>query len=138
LNASGIEYLVVGGFAVGHHGAPRYTQDFDVFVNPAPERFDRLRSALREFGAFEIPADWTSLGKRILQLGVVPLQFHIMASISGVAWEEAWASRSPGVYGPVPVYYLGRDTLLRNKRASDRDKDRADVRSLTRRPKDTK
>ena len=132
LNASGTEYLIVGGFAVGHHGAPRYTQDMDFFVNPARDHFQRLRESLRAFAGFELPLDWEELGSRILEMGVPPLQFHVMATISGVAWDEAWASRSPGVYGPVPVNYLGREMLLKNKVASNRDKDRADVRSLRR------
>jgi hypothetical protein len=132
LNATGTEYLIVGGFAVGHHGAPRYTQDMDFFVNPAGDHFQRLKQALRAFAGFELPSDWQDLGSRILEMVVPPLQFHVMASISGVEWDEAWASRSPGVYGPVAVNYLGRDMLLKNKVASNRDKDRADVRSLRR------
>jgi hypothetical protein len=132
LNANAIEYLIVGGFAVGHHGAPRNTQDFDVLVNPSPEQLSKLRHTLREFAAVEVPGDWEVLPPHIIQMGFIPFQFHIMGQIDGVAWEEAWASRSPGVYGGVPVYYLGREALLKNKTAAGRDKDKADVKSLTR------
>jgi len=133
LNANGIEYLIVGGFALGHHGAPRYTQDLDVFVNPSRQQFARLCVALDQFGGFKIPQDWEELGERILELGIAPIQFHVMSSISGVTWDEAWASRSPGVYGPVQVNYIGLQMLVKNKEASGRDKDRADVKRLRRR-----
>jgi len=69
---------------------------------------------------------------KILQLGRVPVQIHIMTSITGVPWEQAWDSRQQGVYGGVPVFFIGLSALLANKAAAARAKDVADIRALRR------
>jgi hypothetical protein len=69
---------------------------------------------------------------KILQLGRVPRQIHLMTSISGVTWEEAWRSRQAGMYTHVPVQYIGFDALETNKRSTGRIKDQADVDALVR------
>ncbi|MEK7400847.1 MAG: hypothetical protein AABZ80_00640 [Gemmatimonadota bacterium] len=53
-----------------------------------------------------------------------------MTSISGVGFTDAWAGRLSGVLFDVSVPFLGRDAFLRNKRASGRPKDLADVKAL--------
>jgi hypothetical protein len=135
LNAKGVDYLIVGGYAVAFHGAPRFTGDLDIFVRPNAEHANRLLGALHEFGfpAHEVTASELLEQRRILQLGRVPVQIHVMTSITGVDWDEAWASRERGTYGgDVPVLYIGREALLANKRAAGRIKDLADVQALER------
>ena len=132
LNARGVEFLIVGGYAVAHHGAPRFTGDLDILIRPAIESVEQMLSALGEFGfpAHEVAADYLLARGKILQLGRVPVQVHIMTGISGVSWDEAWASRQKGAYGGVPVFYIGRGALIANKRAAGRTKDLADVEAL--------
>jgi hypothetical protein len=67
---------------------------------------------------------------KILQLGRIPVQIHIMTSITGVEWEAAWASRQSGLYGDVPVNYIGLSALIANKAAAARPKELADIRAL--------
>ena len=69
--------------------------------------------------------------KRVLQMGVEPVQIHVMSAISGVSWEEAWRDRIVGPCGRHQVAFLGRETILRNKRAAARPKDLADIDALT-------
>ena len=69
---------------------------------------------------------------KILQLGRVPVQIHIMTSITGVPWEDAWASRREGLYSGLPVFFIGLSALLANKAAAARAKDIADIRALRR------
>jgi hypothetical protein len=69
---------------------------------------------------------------KILQLGRVPVQIHLMTSITGVPWENAWASRKEGLYGGVPVFFIGLSALLANKAAAARAKDVADIKALRR------
>ena len=71
--------------------------------------------------------DYVLERRTILQMGHVPVQIHIMTSITGVDWENAWESRQPGEYARVPVFYLGRQALIDNKSATGRPKDAADV-----------
>src|ERR1017187_6531332 len=131
-NARGVEFLIVGGYAVAHHGAPRFTGDLDILIRPAIESVEQMLGVLGEFGfpAHEVTADYLLARGKILQLGRVPVQVHIMTSISGLGWDEAWASRQLGAYGGVPVFFIGREALIANKRAAGRTKDLADVDGL--------
>lgn len=66
----------------------------------------------------------------MLQMGVPPVQIHVMSTISGVEWDDAWADRAEGPLGRHRVHFLGRETYLRNKRAAGRPKDLADIDAL--------
>jgi hypothetical protein len=134
LNAKAVEFLVVGGYAVAFHGAPRFTGDLDLLVRPTPDHVQRMLDALQEFGfpSSGITPDYLVQYQKILQMGLVPVQIHVMTNISGVTWDEAWASRERGDYGQVPVFFIGRESLLTNKRAAARSKDLADVEALER------
>jgi hypothetical protein len=70
--------------------------------------------------------------RRVIQMGVPPVQIHIMSDISGIGWDDAWAGRESGRLGDLEIAFLGLDGLLTNKRASGRTKDLADVEALTR------
>jgi hypothetical protein len=132
LNANGVDFLIVGGYAVAFHGAPRFTGDLDILIYPALEQVQRTLTAVKQFGfpAEQIDAQDVLQQRRILQLGRQPVQIHVMTSISGVSWDSAWESRQAGSYGNVPVFFIGRDALLANKRAAGRAKDLADVEAL--------
>ena len=132
LTAHGVEFVIVGAYALAFHGAPRFTGDLDVLVRPTLDNASRLLTALDAFG-FPVPElspDAVVDRRRMLQMGVPPVQIHVMAAISGVEWEEVWADRVEGPLGPHSVSFLGRDTFLRNKRAAARPKDLADIDAL--------
>lgn len=132
LNANGVDFPIVGGYAVAFHGAPRFTGDLDMLSRPDSEQIGRMLAALGEFGfpTDEIQPDYLLEHQEILQLGRVPVQVHIMTGITGVNWDEAWASREQGEYGGIPVFFLGRRALIANKRAVGRSKDLADIEAL--------
>jgi hypothetical protein len=133
LIAHGVEFVVVGAYALAFHGAPRFTGDLDILIRPAEENAARLLAALRGFGfpAPDLqPADLAN-PRRMLQMGVEPVQIHVMSAISGVTWEEAWTDRVTGRCGRHDVAFLGRESFLRNKRATGRPKDLADIDALT-------
>jgi len=134
LNEEKIDYLIVGAYAVAFHGVPRATGDFDVLVRPDEEHVQRLLRAVRAFGfpIDNVTAGYVLTHGKILQLGRVPVQIHIMTSITGVSWDSAWASRVDGVYGKVPVFFIGLAALMTNKTAAGRSKDLADVKALQR------
>src|SRR5258706_14967087 len=134
LNEEKIDYLIVGGYAVAFHGAPRATGDIDILIRPEHEQVLRLLSAIERFGfpTAGVTPEYLLAHSRILQLGRVPLQIHIMTSITGVPWKQAWDSRHEGVYGGVPVFFIGLSALRANKVASARAKDVADIKALRR------
>ena len=134
LNGEKIEYLIVGGYAVAFHGAPRATGDIDILIRPEHEQVVRLLSAIERFGfpTAGVTPEYLLAQSKILQLGRVPVQIHIMTSITGVPWKQAWDSRQQGMYGGVPVSFIGLSALLANKAAAARAKDVADIKALRR------
>lgn len=133
LTAHGVEFLIVGAYALAVHGAPRFTGDLDVFIRPTKDNAERLLHALQAFG-FPVPdlsPQMVVESSRMLELGVEPVQIHVMSSISGIGWDEAWATRTHARLGTREVHILGREALLRNKRAAGRPKDLADIDALT-------
>jgi hypothetical protein len=66
----------------------------------------------------------------VVQLGVPPVRIGIITSITGVTWEDADKGKQEGLYGDVPVYFLGKEQYITNKRATGRKKDLADLESL--------
>jgi hypothetical protein len=132
LNAHGVEFVVVGAYALAFHGAPRFTGDLDILIQPTLENAARLQAAIAAFGfpvaglSPEVIAD----RGRMLEMGVPPVQIHVMSGISGVEWDDAWMDRVEGSLGEHTVPFLGRETFLRNKRAAGRPKDLADIDAL--------
>jgi hypothetical protein len=132
LLAHGVEFLIVGAYALAFHGAPRFTGDLDVFVRPTIENAARLLTAVRAFGfpITDLRPEHIVDADRMLQMGVEPVQIHVMSAISGVSWDEAWRNHDSGPCGSRQVAFLGRETFLRNKRAAARPKDLADIDAL--------
>jgi hypothetical protein len=111
---------VVGAYALALHGAPRFTGDLDILVRPSLENAARLLEALEAFG-FPVPdlsPEAIADRRRMLQMGVPPVQIPVVSAISGVEWEEVWSDRVEGILGRNRVSFLGRATFLRNKRAA--------------------
>jgi predicted nucleotidyltransferase len=132
LNDHKVEYLIVGGYALAFHGAPRFTGDIDILVRPGPENAKRVLSALAAFGFrfSNLTVEDFQNPNKVVQLGVPPVRIDLITSISGVSWEEAEAHKSPGTFGDVPVNYIGREQYIANKRAAGRKKDLADIEAL--------
>ncbi len=132
LNSHGVEYLVVGGHAVAFHGHPRLTGDIDFFLRATDENAELVLAVLEAFGMGQLgltASDLTTEG-RVIQLGRPPNRIDLLTSISGVSFEDAWPTRVSGQLGEHTVSFIGWDELIRNKNASDRDKDRLDVKKL--------
>lgn len=136
LRSNKVEFLIVGAIAVAWHGFPRYSGDVDFLVRPSHENALRLIAALEQFGfgGLGLTVDDFSREDRVIQLGVEPNRIDLMTSISGMPFDEAWASRIPAVIDGVQIDVIGREALIRNKRASGRSKDLIDAAELERQP----
>ena len=132
LTVHGVEFVIVGAYALALHGAPRFTGDLDVLVNPTLENATRLLKALADFGfpATDLTPASVADERRMIEMGVPPVQIHVMSAVSGVSWDDVWASRIEGPFGARTAPYIGRETLVRNKRAAGRLKDLADIDAL--------
>lgn len=134
LNEQGVDYLVVGGYAVAFHGYVRATNDMDLFFRKTPANIEKIGRALVRFGLRTTKRERRrfSAPGNIVRMGVPPVRLEMINSISGLSFAEAWRHRTKGTYGQTPVYYLSRMDLLRNKRESGRPKDLADIDELER------
>mgnify|MGYP001129759054 CR=1 FL=1 len=132
LIAHSVEFLIVGAYALAYHGAPRYTGDIDVFLRPTTGNASRLLEALAAFGfpPASLAPEQIIEPSRIIQMGVEPVQIHVMSDISGVTWDEAWAGREMARCGSHELPFIGRTQFIRNKRAAGRLKDLADIEAL--------
>jgi hypothetical protein len=127
-----VEFIIVGGYALAFHGAPRFTGDLDLLIRPSPSNAKKVLSALAEFG-FTFPnltLDDFQKPNNVVQLGLPPIRIDLITSISGVSWEDADAHKEAGMYGEISVCYLGRKEFIKNKIASGRHKDLADLEAL--------
>jgi hypothetical protein len=101
LNAHEVAYLIVGGYALAFHGAPRFTGDIDLYVRPDQQNTRRVMAALADFGfgSLDISAGDFARREHVVQLGVPPVCVDLMTSITGVSWEEADALLSKLGFG---------------------------------------
>jgi hypothetical protein len=138
LRDAGAEYLVVGAHALAAHGRPRATGDLDLWVRPAQDNARRVYAALAAFGAplDQLTVEDLTEPDLIYQVGVVPARIDILTGISGVEFAEAWAGRMTIRLGELEVPVIGREALIRNKRAAGRPRDLADVAELEATPHD--
>lgn len=134
LNAEHVEYVIVGAFALAAHGFPRATGDIDFFVRPSAQNATRVVRALQRFGAPLSSAGVTegdfAIAGSVYQIGVVPRRIDVITEISGVTFDEATASCLVREVDGRQVPFLGRDMLIRNKRATGRSKDLVDAEVL--------
>jgi hypothetical protein len=132
LSAAGAEFLVVGAHALAVHGRPRATGDLDLWVRPTAENADRVYAALRRFGAplHDLRSGELASPDLVFQIGVEPARIDLLTSISGVTFEEGWATRMTVPIGGLQVPVIGRDRLIQNKRAAGRPRDLADLADL--------
>ena len=127
-----VRFLVVGAYALAHHGRPRATGDLDVWVEAEPENAERVMRALAIFGApltDVTAADFARPGV-VLQIGVPPVRIDLLTELTGLQFIDAWRSREPGRFGSLTVDFLGREDFIRNKRATGRSRDLGDIEGL--------
>ena len=127
-----VAYLIVGAHALAYHGAPRYTGDLDILVQPNRQNAARILQALGAFGFDELglTQEDFAVPDKIVQLGVAPERVDIITSLTGVSWKAAVFGSCAGHYGDISVRYLGKGEFVRNKRALGRAKDLADIETL--------
>jgi len=134
LNSHQVEYLVVGGYAVGYHGFVRATGDLDIFVRRSSDTARKLVAVFKEFG-FNDPQlkdDLFLKPGQIVRLGVPPLRLEVLNEISGVMFDECYDCRIREVLDGLAINFIDRAKLIKNKRAAGRPKDHADVDALSR------
>ncbi len=132
LNTHKVDYLLIGGYAVGYHGYPRATADMDIWIAIHPRNAEKVVSALKGFG-FDVPELSPELflqENKIIRMGVPPVRLEIVTSISGVNFDECYRERVIATLDGVKVSLINLRHLKINKRASGRYKDLDDLENL--------
>jgi hypothetical protein len=132
LNSRGVDYVIVGAHSLAFHGRPRYTGDLDILVRATPENAAKLVGLLNQFGFADSgfkESDFTE-PEQTIQLGRAPNRIDLLTSISGVTTDDAFATKISAMLDGIPIFILGKDALIRNKRAVGRPQDLADLDAL--------
>ncbi|HUO08164.1 MAG TPA: hypothetical protein VM008_07690 [Phycisphaerae bacterium] len=132
LEARHVKYLVIGGYAVSVHGFPRHTGDLDIYVAVSPENAVRLPEVFRDFGFgdLDISAEDFLREDFVVEIGREPMKIQVLTGIDGVRFDEAYEDRIVVKEDGLPVPFIGLKSLLKNKEASPRPKDRIDLEAL--------
>ena len=126
------EYLIVGGYAVGIHGHPRYTGDLDIWLKASPENAGLILKSVNEFGfsSFKLNlADFTKPGN-VIQLGYPPFRIDLLTELDGVVFDECFKNRKEVIIEDLKVNFIGYNDLLKNKKESGRPQDLDDIENL--------
>ncbi|MCC6603423.1 MAG: hypothetical protein IT327_09455 [Anaerolineae bacterium] len=132
LRENEVEYLLIGGYAIGYHGYPRATNDLDVWVAIDPKNAQKIVTALQQFGfqTSDLTDELFLQEKSIVRMGVPPMRIEILTTISGVDFEESFQARIETILDGVEVNLISLSHLKQNKKASGRYKDLDDLEHL--------
>ena len=133
LNSEGVKYLLLGGYAVIHYGYRRSTDDLDVWIATDAENAEKVSRVLQSFGGFSKskvnPSMFQTRGK-VFIFGREPVRIDILTSPAGVDFADCYARRGEVDWDGVKVPLISFEDLKRNKSASGRAKDLADLEGL--------
>lgn len=134
LKEAGVDFIIVGAYALAAHGFPRATGDIDIWVRNSPDNAVKIMTALAQFGAplAELSEQDFMATEVIVQIGVQPCRIDITTGIDGLKFSEAWDSKVAITVDGLDVYVPSKADLLKNKIASGRDKDQGDIAWLKR------
>lgn len=132
LTENKVEYLIVGGYAVGVHGYPRYTGDLDIWINNSDENAKRILKCVNDFGFSSYNLKLTDFTKdgRIVQLGYPPIRIDIINLVDGVKFSECYKNKKIVKIDDLDVNFIGYDDLIKNKKATSRPRDIDDIQNL--------
>ncbi|MGB2682800.1 MAG: hypothetical protein WBE39_15975 [Candidatus Competibacter sp.] len=132
LNKNNVEYLIVGGYAVGIHGYPRYTGDLDIWINATRQNAHKMVAVLDEFGfsSFGLTEEDFIKSGNVIQMGYPPFRIDVLTKIDGVEFGECYKNKIIVQVDQLVLSVIGINELKKNKQASDRPRDAEDLRNL--------
>jgi hypothetical protein len=140
LNANGVKYLVVGGFAVAYHGYPRYTKDLDFWIWAEPDNAHRMLRVIRDFGLGTLGLtedDFLNL-ENVVQIGYEPNRIDLIMQLDGMEFKECYDKRQEVPFENISINFIDLDNLIKSKRLSGRKKDLVDAAELKKQKKKKK
>jgi hypothetical protein len=132
LNENDVKYLIVGGYAVALHGHPRYTKDLDIWIEMSRDNADKILKAVEKFGLASLklkPEDFLEKNQ-IIQLGYPPNRIDLLTALEDVEFDDCYNTRVQVAIQDVKINFIDLENLKKNKRATGRLQDLADVEKL--------
>jgi predicted nucleotidyltransferase len=134
LNKHGVDYLIVGAYAVIYHThVPRDTKDIDFWIRPTADNAAKCAEAVKEFCGIELKKE-DLLDDKIFFIGQEPHRLDIFNSQGTIDFEKAWGKKEDGKFREVIVHYISREDLVKLKQQFNREQDRKDITRLNRKP----
>ena len=132
LNSNEVEYLVVGGYAVGFHGSPRFTGDIDFWLAISRTNASKIMKVLSDFGftSLDITEDDFLNQDLIIQLGYEPVRIDLLTSVTGLNFQDCFPRRMEADFSGLKVNFIHLNDLKINKSLTGRNKDLGDLDSL--------
>ena len=132
LNENQVKYLVIGGYAVAIHGHPRYTKDIDIWIEISDDNANKLVTTLTQFGfdSLGVTTQDFQTANQIIQLGYPPNRINLITNPDGIDFQTCYDSKIEVNLNDVPVKFINLDNLKKNKLASGRLQDLADLENL--------
>jgi len=125
-----VRYLLVGGWAVGIYGIPRATKDIDFFIAIDDKNINNLMKALQKFGIPAVEKDVFQEKGNVFRMGSSPIQIDIINEASGINFEDCYKNRNLIKTDELEISVISKEDLIRNKKASGRHRDLADIESF--------
>jgi hypothetical protein len=123
---------VIGAYAVIYYTEPRYTKDFDVWIDASSDNAKKVYAALREFGAplAGMRARDFMIQGMVYQIGVAPVRVDVITGFKNLDFTKAWVGKEKTQVDDVSVYIIGMKELIGLKQAASREGDRRDLEAL--------
>jgi len=132
LNSNNVEYLLIGGWAVGLYGHPRATKDIDFFIFMEKTNLEKLKTALNDFGAPPVDIDYLSEKGNIIRFGVPPIGIDIINDVDGIDFKDCYSRKETITVENIEITLISKEDLIINKKSTGRLSDLADVEKLER------
>lgn len=132
LNKNEVKYLIVGAYALALFAEPRNTGDIDIFYDRTKINAKKILKVLKDFGfqSLELTIDDFIQKEVVIQLGVPPVRIDLISTISGVNFKEAYLFKEGKQFGTTMANFISKEFLIKNKKATARKKDFADLELL--------
>ncbi len=132
LEKNSVAYIIVGGYAVGYHGYPRFTGDLDIWLKISEDNAHKIVDSINQFGMHSLgltPSDFLVSGN-IIQIGFPPLRIDLLNEIDGVSFDDCYANKERVDHEGFEYNIISYEDLIKNKKASGRGKDLGDLENL--------
>src|SRR3972149_6754780 len=113
LNSADVEYLLVGGYAVGVHGYPRTTGDMDIWIAANTKNADKVTRVLLAFGfsAETVKPEMFTKANQVVRMGLPPVAIDVITSAAGVDFTSCYSRRRIQTIDGVDISVIHPDDL---------------------------